>query len=80
MPLVLETHRDKISIERPQILDQAVLVFLRPLAREEFDDRGAALKKLRTVTPDAVFGVGERDLDRVARIPGVFRHDEARPR
>ena len=44
MPLVLKPHRDAIAVERPEILDQAILLFLLPFAGEERDDRGAALK------------------------------------
>src|SRR3954465_10700798 len=51
MPLVLKPHRDAVLIERPEILDQAVLVLLRPLPGEERHDGGAAFKKFRTVTP-----------------------------
>lgn len=31
VPFVLETHRNAISAERPQLLDQAVVEFLFPL-------------------------------------------------
>src|SRR5215510_10917269 len=30
MPLILKAHRDAIAVERPEILDQAVVEFLRP--------------------------------------------------
>src|SRR3954469_2518922 len=74
VPFILEAHGDAVLIERPEILDQAIVVLLRPFAGEEFDDRLAALEELGAVTPAAVLGVGQRHLDRIARIPGVFRH------
>src|ERR1700731_3375297 len=74
MPFVLETHSDEIAVERPEILDQPVLVFLLPLAREEGDDRGAAFEEFRAIPPPAVFGVGQCHPLGIARIPGVLRH------
>src|ERR687887_1457401 len=74
VPLILEAHRDAVLVERPEILDQAVVVLLRPFAGEKFDDRRAAFKEFGAVTPAAVLGIGERYPHRVARIPGVFRH------
>src|SRR5260221_4185286 len=74
MPFVLETHGDEIAVERPEILDQPVLVFLLPLARQERDDRGAAFEEFRTIPPAAVFGVAQRYPLGIARIPGVLGH------
>ena len=45
MPFILKPHRDAILVERPEILDQAILVLPAPLAGEKRDDRGAALEK-----------------------------------
>src|SRR4029077_8657295 len=74
MPLVLKAHRDVVLIERPQILNQSILMLLRPFAPEERDDGGAAFEELGAITPAAVLGIGERDPFGIARIPGVFRH------
>src|SRR5512138_2893165 len=74
MPLILETHRDAVVVERPEILDQAVVELPRPFAGEEGDDGGASGKEFRAVAPAAVLGIGERDALGIARIPGVFRH------
>ena len=74
VPFILKAHRDAIAVERPEILDQAILVLLRPFAGEERDDRGAALEKLGAVAPAAVLGIGQRHALGVARIPGVFGH------
>src|SRR5437868_2026706 len=32
LPFVGEAHRDAVTLERPQLLDQAILALLRPLA------------------------------------------------
>jgi hypothetical protein len=58
MPLILKPHRDMVAVERPEILDQAVFVLLRPFARKERDDGGAAFEKLGAVAPAAVLGIG----------------------
>ena len=44
MPFVLEAHRDAVVVERPEILDQAVVELLLPFAGEECLDGLAALK------------------------------------
>ncbi len=46
VPLILKPHRDAVAVKRPEILDQAILVLLRPFAGEERNDRGAALENL----------------------------------
>src|SRR3954469_5971391 len=74
MPFILEANGDAVVGEGPEVLDQAIVVLLLPFAGEEFGDRRAALEKLAAVTPDAVFGIGQRHLDGVTRIPGVFGH------
>src|SRR5690606_20547875 len=53
-PLVGEAHGDAVVGKRPQLLDQPVLKFARPLALEERDDRRAAGEYLRPVPPAAV--------------------------
>src|SRR6476660_2221434 len=74
VPLVLKPHRDAVAVEGPEILDQAILMLFRPFAGEKGGDRGAALEKFRTVTPAAIFGIGQRHAGGIARIPGVFGH------
>src|SRR3981189_309415 len=51
VPFVLKAHRDMVAVERPEILDQAVLMLFRPFAGEEGDDGGAAFEKLGAVAP-----------------------------
>src|SRR5437879_2418779 len=74
VPLILKPHRDTVAVERPEILDQAILVLLRPFAGEERHDRGAALENFGAVTPAAPFRIGERHAFGVACIPGIFGH------
>src|SRR6202048_2045080 len=74
VPLILKPHRDAVAVERPEILDQAVLVLPRPFAGEEGNDGGGPLKHFRTVTPAAVLGIGQRHALRIARVPGVLGH------
>src|SRR3954471_21846025 len=38
VPFILEAHGDAVLIERPEILDQAIVVLPSPFAGEEFDD------------------------------------------
>src|SRR5260221_12336261 len=73
VPFVLETHGNAVLIEPPEVLDQAIVVLLRPLAGQERDNRVTAFEKLGAVPPAAVLGIGQRHPHRVARIPGVLR-------
>src|SRR4029077_3390579 len=57
VPLILKAHRDAVAVERPEILDQPIIQFLGPFAGEKGDDRRAALKKFRAVTPAAILGI-----------------------
>src|SRR3954465_10669513 len=74
VPFILEAHGNAVLVERPEVLDQAIVMLLRPFAGEEFDDRLAPLEEFSAVTPTAVLGIGQRHPHRVARIPGTFRH------
>ena len=60
VPFVLKAHRDMVAVERPEILDQAVLMLFRPFAGEEGDDGGAAFEKLGAVAPAAAVGSLDR--------------------
>src|SRR4029450_7006481 len=71
-PLVREAHRDAVPVERPELLDQAVVELSVPLAREECLDRLATLQELRAVPPATVDRVRERDARGIARVPGVL--------
>src|SRR5262245_27173487 len=49
MPFVREAHRNAVSFERPEFLDQAVLEFLVPFPCEKLDDGRATFDELRPV-------------------------------
>src|ERR1022692_3733904 len=54
MPLIGESHGDPIPVERPQLLDQAVVELARPFADEKCLDRIATLEELDSIAPAAV--------------------------
>jgi hypothetical protein len=70
--LVLETHRDPVAVEGPQVLAQGVVEFAGPLAAQELRDLGPAGDEFVPVAPDRVLAVGARDALRVTGVPGVF--------
>ena len=72
MVFVGKAHADAVAVMGPQFLDQAVIQFARPLAFQQGDNGGAALRELAAFAPPAVFRIGEGDLFRVAGIPAVF--------
>src|SRR6476646_6028810 len=74
MPFVGETHRDAVFAEGPDFLDQAVVKFMAPLARQERFDGGAPLKKFRAIAPATISRIGKCDTSWVARVPCVFGH------
>src|ERR1700722_1526372 len=73
MPLVRKAHRDPRPIERPQLLDQAILVLMAPLARQELDDLFSSGYKLGAIAPHAIDRIRQRDLLRIARVPSILR-------
>ena len=50
-PLVSETYGDPVRGKRPHFLDESVIQFLGPLAREESDDFISSIDELRAVPP-----------------------------
>src|SRR5215218_4090470 len=74
MALVLEAHRDTVTLVTPQLLHQPVVELARPLALEEGLYLLAALKELVAVAPHGVLGVGESHPLGVACVPGVLGH------
>src|SRR3954471_12891998 len=74
VPFILEAYGDAVLIKAPEILDQTIVMFLLPFASQKGDDRLASPKEFGAVTPTAVLRIGQRHLDGIARIPGVFRH------
>src|SRR5262249_35739901 len=59
MAFVSEPHRDAVLAKGPHFLDQTVVQFAAPLARQKRHDGLAALKELRAITPAAVDRIGQ---------------------
>ncbi len=74
VPFIGEAHGDTVPREGPDLLDEAIFEFLVPLARQELDDLRPPPREFRAIPPAAVLGIGERDTDGIARIPGILRH------
>src|SRR5215467_11406666 len=54
VPFIGEAHGDAISAESPDFLDQPVIKFARPFARQESFDGVAPMDELGAVPPAAV--------------------------
>src|SRR5687768_2314819 len=74
VPFVRKAYRDAVVVKRPQLLDEAVVELLAPLAYQELLDGLAPGEELRAIPPDAVTGVSQRDPLRLARVPRVLGH------
>ncbi len=73
MPFIRIAHRESIAGEGPQFLYQPIIEFFGPLAGQECGNFCSANDELRSITPAAVGGIGERHLFRIAAIPTIFR-------
>src|SRR5262252_6338112 len=51
VPLVSEAHRNAVPGECPQFLDEPIVQFLGPLARQESNDFVSSVDELRAVPP-----------------------------
>jgi hypothetical protein len=71
-PLVGKANCNSIVLMCPEFLDQSVVHFLAPLARQERDDGVPSGQKLGAISPNAVRGVREGHIFRVASVPRVF--------
>ena len=67
-----EAHGDAIAGERPEFLDQTIVVLARPRALEERFYRLLSVDELGSVPPLAVGRIGERYLGRIAAVPSVL--------
>src|SRR5262249_32524067 len=79
VPLVREAHGDPVSGECPELLDEPVVQLPDPFARQEGDDCRPSVQELGAVPPAAVLGVGQRDLLRIATVPGVLGEPDLLP-
>src|ERR1700682_4185113 len=62
-----------MSLEGPQLFDQAIVQFLRPLAGKKRDDLLPSIQKFRAVSPARIDRVRQSHFLRIARIPAIFR-------
>jgi hypothetical protein len=69
-----ETHGNPVLAEGPDLLDQPVVEFAPPFAREKCLDSVAALESLGAVAPAAVDRIGRGDPRRIGAVPGILRH------
>ena len=72
MTFVRKPHRDPVVCERPEFLDETVVVFFRPFPGEEGDDVSPADNELRPVSPMTVFGIAQTNMLRIATVPIIF--------
>jgi len=72
MALVGEPDGDAVPAERPQLLDQPVVKFPRPLALQELYDLGPPVQELRAVPPPGMLGVPKREPFRIPGVPGIL--------
>ena len=64
VPFVSEAHRDAVSGERPQFLDEPVVQLPGPLARQESNDFTSSADELRAVPPSGIDRVCQSDFPR----------------
>ena len=74
VPFVLEANSDSVARIGPHFLDQLVIKFLRPFALQKRKDLIPTMDEFASITPEAVLGVGQRNLLRIFGVPGIFRH------
>src|SRR5262245_64927699 len=72
VPFICEAHSDPVVAERPHFLNQPIIEFAIPFAREKRLDLLAAVNELGAVAPDAVDGIAEGDAGGIASVPGIF--------
>lgn len=71
-PFVGKAHSDAVAFVRPQLFDQPVVQFARPLAFEEGLYLRAPNRELGAVAPDRVRRIGLCYALWVTRVPGVL--------
>src|ERR1700760_2056107 len=74
MAFVFEMNSNAVLVSRPKVFAQPVVQLPGPLALQKCDDLRAAVEKLITVSPFAVFCVAQRHFLRIARVPQILRH------
>src|SRR5215213_5091648 len=74
--LVLESHRDPVIGEAPQLLAQLIVELALPLPSQEVHDRLTALEELVAIAPLGVLRVGGGNALGITRVPGVLRRSD----
>src|SRR6267378_7154802 len=74
VPFVGKSQGYSVVAKGPDLLDEPIVEFAGPLAREKRLDGVAPLQELGAVAPMALRRIGKRDPSRVARVPRVFSH------
>src|SRR2546427_11120810 len=72
MPFVCKTDGNAIVIKCPQLLNEPIVQFLRPLASKKGDNLCSSVHKLRPISPSRVGCISERYFLRITRIPTVL--------
>src|SRR6478609_413341 len=72
VPFVGKAHRNPVSSEGPQFLDQPVIQFAGPLAYQEGMDLAAPARKLGAIAPQRIGGIDPDDAIGITRVPGIF--------
>src|SRR5215467_927732 len=72
VPFISEAYRDAVSRKGPEFLDESIVQFLCPLAREKGDDFVSTADELRPIPPPRVDRVGQSNFFRITSIPAVF--------
>ena len=72
VPLIGKSDGDAVVAKCPEFLDQPVVEFALPFARQERLDSSPALQEFRAIPPLAVLGVGKRNTRGLAGVLCVF--------
>lgn len=73
MPFIRKPHCDATAVERPELLDETVVVLFLPFPGEKGDNGRATLQEFSSVSPPAIGGIGEGDFFGIAGIPSILR-------
>jgi len=74
---VREANSDSVPVERPQLLDKAILQFFGPLPREKRENLRPPSEKFRAIAPVTILRVATCYLLWISGIPFIF--DSADP-
>ena len=72
MPFVCKADGNAIVIKCPQLLNEPIVRFLRPLASKKGDNLCSSIYKLPPISPSRVESISERYFLRITGIPTVL--------